>query len=92
MVVANPPYQRELDARETFAGVRRGRLGVHARSKGDLWLFFSHLALDLLRPGGVQAFVVPAYWLKAAGAGPRHLRERIRGEARWRAMVDQTTR
>ncbi len=87
-VVGNPPYHRELDGKELFARVRRSRLGVHARSKGDLWFFFTHLALDLLRPGGQHAFVVPAYWLKATGQGPRALRERLRRDGRWRALLD----
>jgi hypothetical protein len=87
-VVGNPPYHRELDGRELFAAVRRSAMGVRARSKGDLWHFFAHLGLDLLRPGGRLAFVVPAYWLKASGAGPRALRERLRAEGGWRWLVD----
>ena len=87
-VLGNPPYQRELSAKHRFAAVRRAPLGQHARSRGDLWFFFSHLALDLLRPGGRHAFVVPAYWLKASGDGPTHLRRRLADETCWRALID----
>ncbi|MBX3471536.1 MAG: hypothetical protein KF878_32180 [Planctomycetes bacterium] len=51
-------------------------------------MLFAHLALDQLRPGGAHAFVAPAYWLRGAGPGPRHLRARLDADARWRALVD----
>ncbi|RMG11662.1 MAG: hypothetical protein D6731_15155 [Planctomycetota bacterium] len=87
-VVGNPPYLRERDGRAAFAAVRRAALGRHARSRGDLWYFFTHLALDLLRPGGRHVFLVPSYWLRASGPGPRALREALAARARWRALVD----
>jgi len=87
-VVGNPPWHRELAGRDLLARVRRADLGRHARSKADLWTFFSHLALDLLRPGGRHAFVTPGYWLQATGPGPAHLRRRLRDVASWRALVD----
>lgn len=87
-VLGNPPWHRELAGRDLLRGARAAQVGEHARARGDLWMLFAHLALDLLRPAGVHAFVAPAYWLRGAGPGPRHLRERLRERTRWRALAD----
>jgi adenine-specific DNA-methyltransferase len=43
----------------------------------DLWYYFFHRGLELLRPGGVLSFIVSAYWTSGAGAEKlvRSLRE-----------------
>jgi hypothetical protein len=82
-VLGNPPYLREKDAREALARARATALGRrHARGKMDLWYYFAHAALEALPAGGRHGFVVPAYWLEAAGARElrRHLRETSRLE------------
>ena len=35
----------------------------------DLWYYFVHRSLDLLRPGGILSFIVNSYWTSSRGAG-----------------------
>src|ERR1017187_6310329 len=35
----------------------------------DLWYYFVHRGLELLRPSGVLSFIVNAYWTAGTGAG-----------------------
>ena len=62
-VLGNPPFLRELNNGPRFAAVRDSELGRRwGASKMNFWYFFTHRALELLAPDGVQAFVCPAYW------------------------------
>ncbi|RKY99240.1 MAG: hypothetical protein DRQ10_06550 [Candidatus Hydrothermota bacterium] len=70
-VIGNPPYIGEEDHKELFRRTKEYPL-IKARKwymgKMDYWYFFSHMALELLRKGGVHAFIVPSYWLKSFGS------------------------
>ncbi|MBI3723364.1 SAM-dependent DNA methyltransferase, partial [bacterium] len=80
-VLGNPPYLREKDGRDELARARATALGQrYGTGKMDLWFLFAHAALEALGEGGRHGFVVPAYWLEAAGA--RRLREHLRAAAR----------
>lgn len=69
IVVGNPPYRRERQSREEFAAIAGTAWGRRWReARMDLWHYFVHRGLDLLRPGGVLAFVVNAYWTASRGA------------------------
>jgi SAM-dependent methyltransferase len=69
LVIGNPPYLRERDARALFEQLARTRLGRQWReARMDLWYYFAHRGLDLLRPGGVLSFVVNSYWTASRGA------------------------
>ena len=79
IVIGNPPYLRERDARELFAKLAETSLGRRwRRARMDLWHYFVHRGLDLLRPGGTLSFVVNSYWTASRGAEP--LIERLRQE------------
>jgi len=68
-VVGNPPYRRERGSKsllENLAGTAFGEKYRAARM--DLWYYFAHRSLELLRPGGVLSFIVSAYWTAGAGA------------------------
>jgi hypothetical protein len=70
LIVGNPPYRRERDSREMFERVARSPLGRRWRQpRMDLWHYFAHRAIDLLKPGGRLAFVVSGYWSGARSAG-----------------------
>lgn len=70
LIVGNPPYRRERDSREAFDRIAHSPLGRRWRQpRMDLWHYFAHRAIDLLKPGGRLAFVVSGYWSAARSAG-----------------------
>ncbi|MSR60674.1 MAG: hypothetical protein EXS05_24045 [Planctomycetaceae bacterium] len=82
LVIGNPPYVRERDAQPLFerlAATNLGRKWHQARM--DLWYYFVHRSLDLLRTGGILSFVVNSYWTASKGAS--RLIERLRHETRF---------
>lgn len=69
VIVGNPPYVRERNAKALFDRLAASELGRRWRdARMDLWYYFLHRSLDLLRPGGVLAFVVNSYWMSSRGA------------------------
>lgn len=82
LVIGNPPYVRERDAQRLFAELAATPLGRRwSQARMDLWHYFVHRGLDLLRPRGVLAFVVNSYWTASKGAGK--LISRLRDETRF---------
>jgi len=78
-VVGNPPYLRERNAKAVFDRIATTPLGQRWRqARMDLWYYFLHRGLDLLRPEGRLAFIVNSYWTGSAGA--RRLIERLERE------------
>lgn len=87
VIIANPPYLREKDAREEFARIARSEWGRrHKEARMDLWHYFLHRALDVVRPGGIVCFLVNSYWTQATGAGK--LIDRLEGETTLLDVVD----
>lgn len=81
VIVGNPPYLRERDAKTLFDRLAATDLGRRWReARMDLWHYFVHRSLDLLRPGGILEFVVNSYWMSSRGAG--RLIERLQRETR----------
>jgi adenine-specific DNA-methyltransferase len=79
-VVGNPPYRRERGSKALMEGLAATPFGEKYRSaRMDLWYYFVHRGLELLRPGGVLSFIVSAYW--TAGAGAEKLVAALRDEA-----------
>lgn len=69
VVVGNPPYRRELSARSDFARIADSSLGRRWRqARMDLWYYFLHRSLDVLKAGGRLAFIVNSYWTASTGA------------------------
>ena len=86
VVIGNPPYCRELNAAALFDQIARSPLGQRWReARMDLWYYFLHRGLDLLRPGGVLSFIVNSYWIKSSGAGK--LIARLRDETTFEEFV-----
>lgn len=80
LVVGNPPYLREKDAKPVFDRIAHTPLGRRWRqARMDLWHYFVHRGLDLLRPGGELCFIVNSYWLASSGASK--LIDRLQREA-----------
>lgn len=68
VVIGNPPYLKELDNKELFQEIRKSNLGKYYQGKMDFWYFFLHRAIDLVKDGGIVAFITNSYFLKSAGA------------------------
>ena len=69
VIVGNPPYVRERNAKELFDRLAVSELSRRWREQRmDLWYYFLHRSLDLLRSGGVLAFIVNSYWMSSRGA------------------------
>ena len=79
-IVGNPPYRRELDYKELMAEIGATKFGVKYRvARMDLWYYFVHRALELLKPARPLSFIVNAYW--TSGTGAEKLIKALREEA-----------
>ena len=68
-IVGNPPYRRELDYKHLLDQIAFGDFGQKYRSpRMDLWYYFLHRGLEILKPGGLLSFIVNAYWTSGKGA------------------------
>lgn len=68
-VVGNPPYRRELDYKYLMDQIALGAFGRKYRSpRMDLWYYFVHRGLEILRPNGLLSFIVNGYWTSGTGA------------------------
>lgn len=68
-VVGNPPYRRELGNREAMQRLAQTPLGrKYGAPRMDLWYYFAHRSLELLRPGGRFSMIVGDYWTAGHGA------------------------
>jgi hypothetical protein len=80
VIIGNPPYRRELNAKSLFDRIEQTPLGRKWRqARMDLWYYFLHRGLDLVRPGGTVSFIVNSYWTSSTGAGK--LIDRLEREA-----------
>jgi len=69
VVLGNPPYRRELGAKPWLDRIASTDLGRRFRSpRMDLWYYFLHRGLELLKPGGGLSFLVSSYWTAGRGA------------------------
>ncbi len=80
VVLGNPPYRKERDAKDLFDTIAASPLGRRWREpRMDLWYYFMHRGLDLLKPGGLLSFIVGSYWTASTGA--QKMIARLRQEA-----------
>src|SRR6185503_6653749 len=69
LVIGNPPYLRERDSKREFDRIAHSPLGKRWRTaRMDLWHYFLHRGLDLLKPGGRLSFIVNSYWTSSTAA------------------------
>jgi adenine-specific DNA-methyltransferase len=71
VIFANPPYRRERGAKLELVNIETSPLGKarHA-ARMDLWHYFFHRSLDLLRPGGTFSLIVNSAWTKSQAGQP----------------------
>ena len=68
-VIGNPPYRRELGYKNLLDEIATTAFGKRYRSpRMDLWYYFVHRGLELLRGGRPLSFIVNAYWVAGTGA------------------------
>ena len=68
-VIGNPPYHRELNYKQLMQRIRNAPLGrKYHTPRMDLWYYFVHRGLELLKSGGQLAFITSAYWMAGAAA------------------------
>jgi len=86
IVIGNPPYVRERNAKPLFDLLASTELGRRWReARMDLWYYFLHRGLDLVRPGGTLSFIVNSYWTSSRGAS--RLIDRLNRETRFEEIV-----
>ena len=68
IVIANPPYVGEKGHKEIFTPIQESFLGEYYTGKMDLFYFFFHLALNILKSDGISAFITTNYFVTADGA------------------------
>lgn len=62
IVIANPPYVGVKGNSKTFDLVKTGSLGKYAKGRAELFYFFFHLAIRILKEGGVSSFITTNYF------------------------------
>lgn len=86
LVIGNPPYRRELASKKALLRLRQSPLGQRwHQPRLDLWAYFLHRGLDVLKPGGRLAFILPSYWTASTAA--RQLIDRLEGETTLREVI-----
>ncbi len=85
IVVANPPYVRMELIKPQKPQLRKRFPHVHAE-RADLYIYFYARAHELLRPGGVAAFISSNKWLRA-GYGEL-LRQHLLDAQAFRLVMD----
>jgi len=68
LIVGNPPYRRELHFKRELDQIAASTLGQFREARMDLWYYFVHRGIALLKQGGTLSFITTAYWLHGAGA------------------------
>jgi type I restriction-modification system DNA methylase subunit len=68
-VIGNPPYRRELDYKYLMDEIAGTEFGAKYRSaRMDLWYYFVHRSLELLKDDAPLSFIVNSYWTSGTGA------------------------
>ncbi|MFX0067260.1 MAG: Eco57I restriction-modification methylase domain-containing protein, partial [Candidatus Hermodarchaeota archaeon] len=87
-IIGNPPYINESRGNKSlFREMKRvPSLRKTYEKNMDLFTWFTHLSIDLLREKGILCFILPAYWIIRSSTSK--LRERILKETQILKVVD----
>lgn len=83
IVIANPPYVGEKGHKELFEPIKKCSLKEFYLGKMDLFYFFFHLALNILKTNGCCSFITTNYYITALGA------RNLRADFKRRATLDE---
>jgi len=86
IVMANPPYIGEKDHKYLFDDVKKGNLKDFYNGQMDLFYFFFHLSLNLIKDNGVTSLITTNYYPTARGA--RKLRADFKSRATINKMIN----
>ena len=87
IVIGNPPYVGEKGNKEIFREIAKSPIGLRFyQGRGDLFYFFFHLGLDILKEKGTLAYITTNYYITADGAV--RLRKDIKDRSNILNMVD----
>ncbi len=69
IVIGNPPYVGEKGNKDIFRNIKNSPLGKRFHlGKMDLFYFFFHFGIDVLKDNGVLSFITTNYYITATGA------------------------
>jgi adenine-specific DNA-methyltransferase len=68
IVIANPPYVGVKGNSETFNLIKSGKYGQFSKGRAELFYFFFHLAIEVLKNNGVSCFITTNYFPTASDA------------------------
>lgn len=84
VVVMNPPYVKESEGKQIFAGLHCNPI---YQGKMDLWYFFGALALNIVqKKTGIIGLIAPSNWITNDGASK--FRSKIAQDAKLEKFVD----
>lgn len=83
IVIANPPYVGEKGHKDIFEPIKKCSLKEFYLGKMDLFYFFFHLALNILKPNGCCSFITTNYYITALGA------RNLRADFKRRAILNE---
>ncbi len=86
VVLGNPPYLKEYTWVQPFHDVRGADIERYYQGKMDYWYLFASRSVDVLRNGGVHAFIATNNWITQAGASK--LRDKVLGETQMESFFD----
>lgn len=87
LIIGNPPYIGEKGSKELFRRMKRTDFGREYYEKGmDYFYYFIEKGLDLLREGGLLAYITTSYWTRADSASK--LRDCIGRQAGFAEVID----
>ncbi len=87
IIVGNPPYVGEKDNKSKFQEVRNeSSLKKFYQGKMDLFYFFFHLGINLLKEGGILSFITTNYFVTALGA--KKLREDFKSRTEIKQIIN----
>ncbi len=67
ILIGNPPYVGEKGHKNIFEPVKNGNLRIYYVGKMDLFYFFFHLAINMLKEKGCATFITTNYYPTALG-------------------------
>jgi adenine-specific DNA-methyltransferase len=68
VIIGNPPYRRERDFKNELDKIATTPLGQYRCPRMDLWYYFVHRGIQLLKEGGTLSYITNAYWLQGRGS------------------------
>ena len=69
LIIGNPPYRREKDFKYELDKIFETSFGNRHRSaRMDLWYYFIHRGIDLLKSDGSLSFITNSYWMHGKGS------------------------